>query len=115
MVNQPVIILSQAEALEIARNYVKAVRAFGVNIRKAFLFGSYAKNRQHEWSDIDLALIGDDFVGSPVIDNDLFLNLHLQKKFIDIETHTFPTACLTNGDAFMNEVIFRTGIEIDLN
>ena len=113
MVNQPVIILSQAEALETARKYVNAVRAFGVNIRKAFLFGSYAKNRQHEWSDIDVALIGDDFVGSPVIDNEIFLDLQIRNEFIDVETHTFPTVCLTNGDAFLNEVVFRTGIEID--
>lgn len=112
MVNQPIVIISQEEAIETVKKYVKAVRALGVNVRKAYLFGSFAKNRQHEWSDIDVALVGDDFVGSTIIDKTPFRRLHTTEEFMSIETITFPTACLTNGDAFLNEVVFRTGIEI---
>ena len=30
-------------------------------IKKAYLFGSYAAGSEHEWSDIDLALVSDNF------------------------------------------------------
>jgi len=30
-------------------------------VSKIILFGSYAKNQQNKWSDIDLAIISDDF------------------------------------------------------
>lgn len=84
----------------------------GINIRKAYLFGSYARNRQHEWSDIDIALIADDFIGLPVVDKDRFRILHIQPEFIAIETHTFPTRRLEEGDPFIREIV-KTGIEIN--
>jgi len=30
-------------------------------IKKAYLYGSYAKDKQHEWSDIDVAIVSPDF------------------------------------------------------
>lgn len=84
----------------------------GVNIRRAYLFGSFAKNRQHEWSDIDIALIADDFIGLPVVDKDPFRILHIQPEFIAIETHTFPTSRLEEGDPFIREIV-KSGIEIN--
>ena len=32
-----------------------------VHLQKVVLFGSYARGNAHEWSDVDLALISDDF------------------------------------------------------
>ena len=112
MVSQSIVIISQEEAIEIVKEYIKRVKALGVDIKKAYLFGSFARNHQTEWSDIDVALIGDDFIGFPLTDKTPFRRLHAQPNFSAIETHTFPTASLTNGDAFLNEVVFRTGIEI---
>ena len=34
-----------------------------LDIKKAVLFGSHASGREREWSDIDLAVISDDFEG----------------------------------------------------
>lgn len=28
-----------------------------LNIKKVYLFGSYAKDKQHKWSDIDIAIV----------------------------------------------------------
>jgi predicted nucleotidyltransferase len=104
--------VKQSVAIKIARDYLKAVRETGVNVHRAYLFGSFALNRQHEWSDIDIALIADDFVGIAALDKDRFRRLHLLPEFIAIETHTFPTQRLEEGDPFIKEIV-KTGIEIN--
>ncbi len=42
--------------------YIAAVRALGVPVRRAILFGSWARGEAGEWSDIDLVVV------SPVFD-----------------------------------------------
>lgn len=39
------------------RNYLQAVRKTGVPVIYGVLFGSFARNQQHEWSDIDLLVV----------------------------------------------------------
>jgi predicted nucleotidyltransferase len=52
------------EALKIAKNYVDLVRkAFFVN--RAYLFGSYVYGKPHKWSDIDIAIVSEDFLEMP--------------------------------------------------
>jgi len=111
MVIESIEVMSTAEAIETVKKYVKAVKALGVNVKKVFLFGSYARNHQTEWSDIDVALIGDDFTGVRFIDKTPFRRLHNQSEFMIIETHTFPASHLTEHDAFLEEII-KMGIEI---
>jgi predicted nucleotidyltransferase len=42
-------------------DYLSVLKADGLPIEKAILFGSYAKNKQHKWSDIDLCVISPRF------------------------------------------------------
>ena len=104
--------VNQSVALKIVHDYLHEIRALGVGIRQAFLFGSFARNQQHEWSDIDVALVADDFIGIAALDKDRFRLLHILPKFINIETHTFPTVRFEKGDPFIEE-IKKTGIEIN--
>lgn len=104
--------VTQSTALKIARDYLREVRALGVGVRKAILFGSFARNQQYEWSDIDLALFADDFVGLAAGDKERFRRLHLPPQFLSIEVHTFPSSRLEAGDPFVDEVK-KTGIEIN--
>ena len=39
-----------------------------IHINKAILFGSYAKGTFNEWSDIDIALVSDNFQGNRFLD-----------------------------------------------
>ena len=39
------------------------IEAKGVNLRTVILYGSFAKGTQHKWSDIDVALVADEFTG----------------------------------------------------
>ncbi|MDR3308712.1 MAG: nucleotidyltransferase domain-containing protein, partial [Tannerella sp.] len=84
--------------------------AQGVHLRTAILFGSFAKGTQHEWSDIDVALVADEFTGLPS-DHNMFPYVGIKKPYIRIEAKTYPTEYFLDGDPFINE-IKKTGITI---
>ena len=43
--------------------YLTSLRDHGFQIQDAILFGSYASGRANQWSDIDLALVSNEFEG----------------------------------------------------
>ena len=49
--------MSQREATEIVRQYVKLLNKSGLSIYKAFIYGSYATNKASDESDIDVLLV----------------------------------------------------------
>lgn len=104
--------VTQSTAVKIARDYIHELQALGIGIKKAILFGSFAQNRQHEWSDIDLALFADNFVGLASLDKEPFRRLHILPKYMVIEAHTFPTQRFESNDPFVEE-IKKSGIEIN--
>ena len=53
--------MSKLEAKKIIRNYVRKLRSEKYPVSAAYLFGSYAKNTQRKWSDIDVAIISPKF------------------------------------------------------
>jgi predicted nucleotidyltransferase len=50
--------------------YLEALKRHNIPIKEAILFGSYAKGNQREWSDIDIALVSEVFVGDRIDDKD---------------------------------------------
>jgi predicted nucleotidyltransferase len=95
--------LTQDAVIDIVRNYAHEIEEQGVHLRTVILFGSFAKGRQHEWSDIDVALVADDFTGLPD-DFDLFPYVGIKKPYIRIESKTYPTAYFRNSDPFIEEI-----------
>ncbi|MDQ1329660.1 MAG: uncharacterized protein QG641_2952, partial [Candidatus Poribacteria bacterium] len=53
--------MDKSSAIDIIRRYRKAIEARNVVVNKIVLFGSYASGNQREGSDIDVAVISDDF------------------------------------------------------
>ncbi|MDR2679419.1 MAG: nucleotidyltransferase domain-containing protein [Tannerella sp.] len=96
--------LTQNAAIDIVRNYAREIEKQGVNLRTVILFGSFAKGRQHEWSDIDVALVADDFTGIGFIDRERFLHVGIKKPYIRIESKTYPTDYFRNSDPFIEEI-----------
>ena len=92
-------------------DYLAECNKLGLHLKKVILFGSYAKNRAHKWSDVDLALVSDDFTGMRLTDRDKTCAVDI--KFVDIESHLFNTAYFEESDPFIEE-IKKTGREIDL-
>ena len=106
--------LTQNAVIHTVQNYAKEINERGVNLRKVILFGSFAKGTQHEWSDIDVALVADDFTGVSFLDKKLFPYIGIKKPYIRIESLTYPTDYFEESDPFIEE-IKKTGIEININ
>jgi len=103
--------LDRDAAIGIVRNYARDIELHGVLLSTVFLYGSFAKGTQHEWSDIDVALVADEFTGLPE-DHKLFPYMGgIQKPYTLIEAITYPTDYFNQGDPFINEII-KTGVKI---
>lgn len=49
------------DAINISKKYVDLLRSSGITIDQAYLFGSYAKGKVWEGSDIDICIISEEF------------------------------------------------------
>jgi len=103
--------LTQNNAIKVVKEFVRAIEAEGISLNKAILFGSYARNCQHEWSDIDLALVSDGFSGFGYDDKRQIAKINCRKPFSLIQATTFSTLDFEIGDPFVEE-IKKTGIVI---
>jgi uncharacterized protein len=103
--------LTREDAIERVKKFTKELIETGMPLDKVILFGSYAKNSQQEYSDIDVALVSTIFSGFGFEDRKYFSNINNKKSFIDIETKTYPSNYFLKGDPFIVE-INKTGIEI---
>ena len=101
--------VTQQAAITLTRNFIKDICDIGINLRKAYLFGSFAEHRQHEHSDIDLALVADEFIGVGPVDIKLFVQV--LRNYTLIHTKTYSTAEFEEGIPFLDE-IKRTGLEL---
>ena len=101
--------VTQQAALVEARQFLTELRALGVPLRQAVLFGSFARNEQHEHSDIDLALVADTFTGAAFIDIKPFIRALV--RHVTVEPHTFSPEQFTDWNPFVQE-IKRTGIVV---
>ena len=74
------------------------------HIQKAYLFGSYATGTANEWSDIDLAVISENFEGINFYDN-MKLSKPVIRSSIDLETHPFRPEDFTEDNPFVKEIL----------
>ena len=102
--------ITRLSAIKLAQQFADDVVKSGVTIRKAFLYGSYSKNQQHDWSDIDIALVADHFSGVSFVDMDGFKKVITKQKYIPIQLKTYSTRDF-NSDYFAHEKI-KSSIEI---
>ena len=90
--------------------FVDLLELNNIKIEQAILFGSYAKGTQDRWSDIDIAVVSDNFIG------DRYLDLNNLKKFIfsidtDISPLPFRKDDFNIENLFVKEII-QTGLKI---
>lgn len=103
----------QQDAINIVRQYVTNLNNAGVVIKRAFLFGSYARNQANENSDIDVLLVSDVFD----TDDDVILSKPWSPKYridyriepIAIGTKRFQT----DNNSIIFEVVRNEGLEIN--
>ena len=94
--------------LELINKFIEEVKKDNITISKAVLFGSYSNNTYHEYSDIDIAVVSEDFEGISFYDSKK-LNGTMLRTSIDIETHPYRPEEFTTDSPFVKE-IFGTGI-----
>lgn len=96
--------------IDIIKRFITEAESDKIRISEAILFGSYASGKYNEFSDIDLALVSDNFEGLRFKDN-----MRLMKSVLsvssDIETHPFTPSDFTPENPFVKEIL-RTGIRI---
>ena len=99
--------------IETVRNYVRRIEANGVQLRAVILYGSFAKGTQHECSDIDVALVADEFTGFYFDDAKFipYMGFKQPYPYSLIEAKTYSTEYFNEGDPFIEE-INKTGIKI---
>jgi len=95
-------------AVNIAKKYISSLPA-ELDIRRAYIFGSYAKGTQRDESDIDIAIVFshmDDFF-------EIQMELFRRRREIDlrIEPHPFDEDDFSENNPVAAEIM-NTGIEI---
>jgi len=100
---------TQHFALKEVEGFVADLHRLGIQPQQVILFGSFARNEQHQWSDIDLAIVAEEFSGFGP--QDAALMTRALVRHADIEPHTFRPEDFTDWNPFVEE-IKRTGIRV---
>jgi len=102
------------EIYRLINRYVTALRQNDVNVCEIYLFGSYAKGIPSKWSDIDLAILTDKFIGDIV--DFRFLLLKIAREInadVDIDPHPFLVDAFNKDEPVVEEIL-RTGEKINV-
>jgi uncharacterized protein len=102
---------NDASVIENVQNFAKEIKKQDIHLRKIILFGSHAHGKAHAYSDVDIAIVADEFVSVSFEDIKYFIDVTIQKSYFSFEYHTFSTADFEEGNPFIDE-IQRTGIVI---
>jgi len=97
---------TQEAIAELIRKFVTLI-SDEITVNEVYLFGSYATGNMHQYSDIDLAIVSDDFEGIRFSDRKR-LNKYLLQTSIDLEIHPFRSEDFTPDMLFVEEIL-RTG------
>ncbi|MCD6570250.1 MAG: nucleotidyltransferase domain-containing protein [Deltaproteobacteria bacterium] len=100
------------EVLTIVTKYLSALKKAGIDLQKAYLYGSYARGTIRKDSDIDIAVISKDFTG---IRFDDALKICRYRLDIDlrIEPMPFRPEDFTEENPLAAEII-KYGIELSV-
>jgi predicted nucleotidyltransferase len=96
--------------IAIVRRYFAAIKQHGIDVQQAILYGSYAKGDYTEWSDIDVAVVSDDFQGIRFYDREKLSQPTLQVD-ARIDPAPYRSKDFTPENLFVQEIL-RTGIKI---
>ncbi len=100
-----------SEIISLVKIFLERLQKDNIRVSKAILYGSYAKGTNDEWSDIDLAIVSDDFSGNRVLDKERMI-----KSIVDINTSISPLPYrpedFDESDLFVKEII-ESGIVIE--
>lgn len=91
-------------------SYLEALNRENIPIKEAILFGSYARGSYQEWSDIDIALVSEIFVGNRIVDKDKIRKITLSVSS-EIEVLPFSPDDFDLQNPLAKEIL-ETGIRL---
>lgn len=100
---------------QIVKDYIKELAKVHIRPKKIILFGSYAAGSTHDWSDIDLSIISDDFEGKGILERQQILgraNQNLQAP-LDLIGYTSRELDQCEPGTLLYEIV-KKGLEIPL-
>ena len=102
--------IDQETAIKSGKKFASLVRTKIDSDALVLLFGSFAKNKPHDRSDIDIAVISKTF-GSNVVENLVNIGILGYSVHPDIEAHAISLKDWEYTTPFINE-IKRTGVSL---
>jgi len=105
--------MGKVEAKKIAKKYLRRLESRGVNIYKAFLFGSYSNGKATKNSDIDIGIFSQSFTNYSLESQ---TEARMERWDIDlrIEPHFFSNKDLDDNVSSLIYEITQNGEEIVL-
>ncbi len=94
----------------IIAQYLALLKEHGFHIQDAILFGSYARGSAGKESDIDLALVSNEFEGVRFTDKNKIRKLTISTS-LDLEVLPFNPRDFTPSDPLVREIL-DTGIRV---
>ncbi len=88
-------------------SYLIALKKNNIPIKEAILFGSYATGQYQEWSDIDIALVSELFLGDRMDDKDKIRSITLSVSS-ELEIIPFAPNDFNTHNPFVKEIL-KTG------
>lgn len=103
------------QVIEKVRLFIDSLKQNNINIDKVFLFGSHVFEREHEYSDIDIAVISKEFGGNYLEEcRKLAKIAHKIDLMLSPEPYSLEEYCnATKGDFLWQEII-QKGLPIDI-
>ena len=101
--------MDKDKASEVAKRYVNFLKKNNPNIKKAYLFGSYAKGISNVDSDIDLAIVFENL--SDTFDMQVQLMKFRRKFDTRIEPHAFRESDFEPSNPLAKEIL-TMGVEV---
>jgi len=104
--------MAQGEIIKLLQAYVRLLNDAGLNISKAILFGSFARNEGREGSDIDVMLVSENFD-----ENNINEKARVWQLTSKVDTRIEPFAIglknfFSDNDSALLDRVKKEGIEI---
>lgn len=86
------------------QQYISNLNSNNFNLKKVILFGSYSKGNYTKWSDIDIAIVSDDFSGDKYEDRKKIARITIDVDY-RIDPLPFNTIDFDYTNLFVKEII----------
>jgi predicted nucleotidyltransferase len=104
--------MDKGDAIELCKGYLRKLKSADIGFSEAWLFGSYARGNQHDYSDIDIAIVlGKNTLKS--FETEVRLMLIRKGEETMIEPHAFTEEEFKHRTPIVRQIL-KTGEQINV-